>query len=199
MKWLIFLLFAAGCADPESHAASDPQSNEKASSNGQISGAATNSTVPSGFAVPGKDLGARAGSLVDVGPPTVEQAIRREAGDWANTPYKHGGTTRQGIDCSSYTMVLYKELFKIELPRTAKQQERIGKKIDRVALRAGDLVFFRTKGLGPFLKKRHVGIYLGGGEFTHASTSKGVMVSSLENSYWRKAYKVARRVLGAEP
>lgn len=121
--------------------------------------------------------------------PTTEERLRAVARHWSGTPHRLGGTSRQGIDCSGFVQRIYRDLFKIRLPRTTAQQARTGATISKKALRPGDLVFFH-----PPHKIRHVGIYLGNGEFVHASTSKGVTVSQLNNPYWRKAYWKAKRV-----
>jgi cell wall-associated NlpC family hydrolase len=86
-------------------------------------------------------------------------------------------------------MVLYENLFDIHLPRTTEGQVHAGVGLDKQDLQPGDLVFFRPS------KTRHVGIYLSGGEFAHASSSEGVMVSRLDESYWQETYWTARRVL----
>ena len=85
---------------------------------------------------------------------------------------------------------IYSELFDRPLPRTTDQLARSGRPIARRELMAGDLVFFK-----PPEYKLHVGIYLGEGQFLHASTRQGVMISRLEEAYWRNAYWTARRVL----
>lgn len=121
---------------------------------------------------------------------TTEQQLREAAGQWLNTPHKLGGLDRNGIDCSGLVMVLYRDLFNCHLPRTTRQQVRQGVTVDREQLMVGDLVFFR-----PPDKGGHVGIYLGKGEFVHATTRRGVMVSHLTQAYWRRSYWTARRVL----
>lgn len=124
----------------------------------------------------------------------MEQRLRADIEPWRGTPYKIGGTTKSGIDCSAFTRAIFDASYQMSLPRTAEEQERLGTKIDRSELQAGDLVFFRTQGMGPLFRSRHVGIYLGGGEFAHASGKNGVTVSRLDNRYWSKKYATARRV-----
>ncbi len=121
---------------------------------------------------------------------SVEQRLRILTRDWYGTPYRMGGTSRSGIDCSGFVMTAYRDLFGIPLPRTTKAQMKVGYSVAQSQLQPGDLVFFR-----PPYKTRHVGIYLGRGEFAHASSSQGVMVSHLNNRYWRGAYWAARRVM----
>ena len=123
-----------------------------------------------------------------------EQKLRDAIEPWRGTPYKIGGTTKKGIDCSAFVREIYNEVFKTELPRTAEDQESLGGKVDRAHLQSGDLVFFRTQGMGPFFKSRHVGLYLGGGEFAQASGKLGVTITRLDNDYWSKKYEGARRM-----
>ncbi len=107
---------------------------------------------------------------------------------WSGTPYQLGGMSRKGIDCSGFVAISYRSLFKVSLPRETKYQAKLGRFIPRQALQSGDLVFFKT---GRSL--RHVGIYLGGQAFLHASTSRGVMISRLDNPYWNRHYWKAKR------
>ena len=100
------------------------------------------------------------------------------------------GLSHYGIDCSGLVVVLYDTLFDRQLPRTTTAQMRIGRRIERTGLRPGDLVFFN-----PRHKLHHVGIYLGQGEFVHTSTRRGVMVSHMEDDFWRQCYLTGRRLL----
>ncbi|WP_077215002.1 S-layer homology domain-containing protein [Bacillus dakarensis] len=110
---------------------------------------------------------------------------------YIGVPYKYGGTTASGFDCSGYINVVYKELG-INLPRTTKGIATAGTYIERDNLRVGDLVIFNTFGSGP----SHAGIYIGNDEFIHSSSSKGVTISSLNDPYyWKNKYIGARRVL----
>lgn len=109
---------------------------------------------------------------------------------WKNTPYRLGGTTKKGIDCSAFTQVTLSEVFGVKLPRTTTLQAEKGKKVARNALKAGDLIFFKT-GRGP--NGKHVGVYVKDDQFMHASTKGGVIYSSLNTPYWKKVYWQARR------
>ncbi len=109
---------------------------------------------------------------------------------WRGTPYQLGGTTRRGIDCSAFTQITLQQKLGIKLPRTTIQQQATGQPVDKRQLSAGDLVFFKTGGD----KQRHVGIYIEDGLFLHASTSKGVIISRLDNPYWEKHYWKSMRV-----
>jgi len=110
--------------------------------------------------------------------------------EWRGVRYKWGGSTKRGIDCSAFVQKAYKNSFNLKLPRTTKYQHKVGKYINKNSLRLGDLVFFKTG-----WDSRHVGIYLDNGRFMHASTSKGVIISSLNNRYYKKHYWKAKRVL----
>lgn len=103
-------------------------------------------------------------------------------------PYVFGGTSRNGFDCSGYTQYVFKGSG-VSLPRTSWSQFNVGTSIEKDELQSGDLVFFTTYAKGP----SHVGIYIGGGNFIHASNS-GVKVTSLNDGYYAKSYLGARRV-----
>jgi lipoprotein Spr len=94
--------------------------------------------------------------------------------DWWATNYCLGGTTKQCVDCSGFTGMLYREIFKANLPRTASEQYNALQKINRDELKEGDLVFFKASKRGHI---SHVGYYLCNNKFVHASTSNGVIIS----------------------
>ncbi|MCW8344527.1 NlpC/P60 family protein [Vibrio sp. ZSDZ65] len=98
---------------------------------------------------------------------------------WQGVPYRLGGTNFSGVDCSAFVQAVYNDAYSVKLPRTTAQQVNIGNKVNYNNAQSGDLVFFKTG-----YKTRHVGIYLGGNTFMHASTSKGVILSRLDNPYW---------------
>ncbi len=109
---------------------------------------------------------------------------------WIGTPYCFGGSTKKCTDCSGFVQSVYKEVFGAKLPRTANQQYKHGKSIRRKLLKTGDLIFFRNWRY----KITHVGIYIGNNKFAHASSSKGVMISSIKDPYFKKRYAGARRL-----
>ena len=122
------------------------------------------------------------------GPRKLAQQLTRSALRFLGVPYVFGGTTTSGFDCSGFVQHVF-AMLGIGLPRTADAQYDVG----RPAVggpRAGDLVFFDTYG-----GVSHVGIYLGHGKFVHASSSHGVMVSHLSESYWASRYVGAKRLI----
>ena len=109
---------------------------------------------------------------------------------YQGVPYQYGGMDENGFDCSGFIKLTYWEAFQQTIPRTTEQQVKHGEPIRRDQLSAGDVVFFQTSS-----KQLHAGIYLGDNTFIHASTSKGVIRSSLDNIYWKRHYLKARRFL----
>lgn len=109
---------------------------------------------------------------------------------YMGTPYSYGGTTTSGFDCSGYTQFVFKKQG-ITIPRDTTKQYAMGTSVKKSDLETGDLVFFNTFGN----RVSHVGIYIGSNRFIHASTSKGVMISKVNDpAYWGKRYLGARRV-----
>lgn len=119
------------------------------------------------------------------------QLMVKVATGFIGAPYRFGGTSLKGIDCSSFVQRIY-GIFDVTLPRSAREQAQVGISITRDNLEKGDLVFFHTnRSLG------HVGIYIGNNEFVHASSkSKGVRVDSLDAPYYQKRFQRAIRVKG---
>jgi len=112
---------------------------------------------------------------------------------WLGTPYKYGGNTKSGTDCSGFVSSVYMEKEKMSIPRTTRDGFKNGKSIDKDDLVVGDLVFFSRQGNGKNVS--HVGIYVGEGNFMHASTSLGVTITPLEDNHWKALYLGARRYL----
>ena len=106
-------------------------------------------------------------------------------------PYKYGGKDETGFDCSGFTCFIYEKSAKIRIIPSSVDQYKIGKIISRSELIFGDLVFFNTTGRIP----SHVGIYVGNNLFAHSSVQKGVTISSLNSSYYKKRFVGARRVI----
>lgn len=116
--------------------------------------------------------------------------IIKTAEKYLKTPYRFGGDSPKGFDCSGFVKFIYDKNGK-KLPRTADVQYMQGKKVERSKLEPGDLVFFTTYAAGA----SHVGIYYGSGKFIHASSSRGVMISRLDETYWKPRYFGAKRIV----
>jgi cell wall-associated NlpC family hydrolase len=120
--------------------------------------------------------------------------VLQEASDYIGTPYRHGGSTKSGIDCSGLTKNCYAKAG-ISLPRSAAEQSQYGEKITRENLIIGDLVFFDAKNTG---KIDHVGMVTKAEGnnviFIHSTTSKGVRFDYLNEGYWQDKLREARRV-----
>ena len=110
--------------------------------------------------------------------------------NWQGTPYRWGGANKRGIDCSAFVQITLRDVYRRNVPRHTRDQANAGKRVSRGRLKQGDLVFFKTG-----WSKYHVGVYVGNGEFMHASETKGVTRSSLQSRYWDKHYWKARRIL----
>lgn len=124
---------------------------------------------------------------------SVKQVLYSQFSEWKAVKYRFGGLSKNGIDCSGFVYLTYLDNFSIQLPRTTKQQVQSGVKVSSQAdLKAGDLVFFKTG-----VRQKHVGIYLEKRTFLHVSTKKGVIISRLDNPYWKKRYWRAIRVLNS--
>jgi len=140
-----------------------------------------------------------------------EVALEQALGDFYGAPYRSGGSTPAGVDCSGLVQALYQRAG-IRVPRTVAQQYQEGTPVPREDLRFGDVVFFnrycQTRGRDIFLagilspgsddEVCHDGFYLGGGRFIHASP-RGVFISRLDAEVWRVSYCGARRYLPGEP
>jgi cell wall-associated NlpC family hydrolase len=110
---------------------------------------------------------------------------------YLGTPYKWGGTTPAGFDCSGFVLAVYREVYEITLPRTSAKMWKRGRKIPINAARPGDLVFFKG---GSFGTIDHVGIYMGNNRFAHSSTSSGVIYSGLNETYYARRFAGVRRM-----
>lgn len=110
--------------------------------------------------------------------------------EWYGVRYRYGGSTKKGIDCSAFSMEMMNTVFGVQLPRTAKEQYLACTPLTKEELREGDLVFFNTTG-----GISHVGIFLMNNKFVHASTSSGVMISDLDETYFSKRFLGGGRLI----
>lgn len=123
--------------------------------------------------------------------PSMASKIVSTAKKYIGVPYKWGGTTTKGFDCSGYVQYVFNENG-ISIPRTSSSQYyELTRKVSKSNLQPGDLVFFNTSGKGV----SHVGIYIGDGMFIHSGTTRGVVIAELFGAYWSNLYMGARRVL----
>ncbi len=125
-------------------------------------------------------------------PPKLALSIEREARSWLGTKYRYGGKERSGTDCSGMVMVVFEKAADVKLPRDSRSQQAWCKPLRRSELAKGDLVFFASKSGGS--RVSHVGIYLGDGDFIHASSSRGVIISNLSQDYYARHFHSAGRV-----
>ncbi|MBS1615641.1 MAG: C40 family peptidase [Bacteroidetes bacterium] len=141
----------------------------------------------------GTNLRAKYAALLNVLPQAIcNLALYRFIDEWYGVRYQLGGSSKEGIDCSAFIQKLYEQVFGISLLRTALMQvEETSRIKDATKCQEGDLIFFKSR------KGRisHVGLYLKNDFFVHASSSQGIMISSLDDAYWGKRFACAGRVL----
>ena len=113
--------------------------------------------------------------------------------DWYGTPYRLGGTTKKGVDCSAFSQFLFASVYGLSIPRTAREQYSLTNRISRTDLKEGDLIFFNTHG-----GISHVGVYLQNNKFVHSSTSGGVMISDIFDEYWARKFVGVGRIKNKE-
>lgn len=128
-----------------------------------------------------------------IGQSVYDEALYEFIEEWRGVPYKFGGKTKSGVDCSNFSCTLLREVYRF--PQTfyfpsAKLAEQ-GKKIQKSEAQEGDLVFFS---INQNSKISHVGIYLANNKFVHASTSQGVIINSLEEEYYKKRFSFVARI-----
>ncbi len=116
--------------------------------------------------------------------------LLRVVAGWLGTPYRYGGTTKAGADCSGFAKAVYLKVYDINLERVTVNMAQSSRRISKRNLREGDLVFFRINGR----RISHVGIYLSNNKFVHASTSRGVIVNDLDENYYSRNFAFGGRV-----
>jgi lipoprotein Spr len=112
--------------------------------------------------------------------------------EWYGVPYKYGGKTKNGIDCSNFTCTLYLNVYKRSISGTSSSIYEQCKVVSKKELKEGDLIFFKIDGN----KISHIGIYLQNNKFVHATTKKGVMIDDLDEAYYQKYYYKSGRLSG---
>jgi cell wall-associated NlpC family hydrolase len=125
---------------------------------------------------------------------SLKERMLMEIIKYLDTPYKYGGSSKNGIDCSAFTQAIFQNTFSVDLLRSARDQYTQGAVIDnREELHFGDLIFFNTR---KRVRPGHVGIYIGDNLFAHSSSKNGVIVSSLDLDYYSKRFMGGRRLDG---
>ncbi len=119
----------------------------------------------------------------------LEDALLKAYGKWEGTRYSFGGDSENGIDCSALTRRIYRSVFSFELPRISTDQIKEGTIVNRNNLKPGDILYFR-----PENRVNHTAVYIGNSLFINASSSKGVILSSLDSTYWGKYFIYGIRV-----
>ncbi len=123
-------------------------------------------------------------------PANARERLENEMDKYLGVRYRYGGTGVSGMDCSGFVSRVFYDALNISLPRSSAAQAKVGVAVRKANLAFGDLVFFKIR------RNRisHVGIYVGDNNFVHASTKLGVIVSSLEEPYYKRTYATARRL-----
>ena len=121
---------------------------------------------------------------------SIQSKLWQHYQSWKGTPYAYGGSSKSGIDCSAFVQVTMNRVANINLPRTTRTQINQGQSVRLSQLKPGDLVFFQTGA-----NQLHNGVYMGNGQFMHASSTVGVTVSELQNVYWQPRYLKSVRVI----
>ena len=132
---------------------------------------------------------AKSGTAIEKKSAAIEKKLLTSYSKWKGTKYQWGGDSKNGLDCSALTRRVYREVYDHELPRVSYDQVKTGKKVSSKELRAGDIVYFKPKKEGS-----HTAVYVGNNLFINASSSKGVVISSLKSPYWKNTFEYGVRV-----
>jgi len=116
--------------------------------------------------------------------------LLEEIDNWLGTPYKYGGTSKEGTDCSGMVLSIYKKLYSIDTKRSAYDLWQQSSTVKKDNLKSGDLVFFKIN----FKQVSHVGIYIANDYFVHASSSRGVIIDHLDTKYYAERFSNGGRV-----
>jgi cell wall-associated NlpC family hydrolase len=147
----------------------------------------------SGCSHTGRDRGGAHISSSDPGEEDLARYVAKLVRPWIGAPYKRGGTSLHGTDCSGFTKAVLSQGFGVELPRRSRDQALVGESVTIDQLRPGDLVFFDLRADRYGID--HVGLYTGGGLFAHARPRSGVVYDRLAEPTYMRGYRGARRVL----
>jgi cell wall-associated NlpC family hydrolase len=120
-----------------------------------------------------------------------DKLLIAEIAGWLNVPYKYGGKSKEGTDCSGFTTAVYKNLYNIDLYRSSEDQMKNVDIVEKSSIKEGDLLFFKISGD----KISHVGLYISKNKFMHASTKRGVVINDLTEEYYTKTFYKAGRVI----
>lgn len=139
------------------------------------------------------DFSPRGEMLAQYEPPkkylSISEALRLQYASWKGVRHRAGGADKRGVDCSGLMQAVFRDAFRVNLPRTSLEQSRMGRKVKKITeMRPGDLVFFVDRGLD------HIGVVMDRRRFLHASTKHGVIVSEFDE-YWVPRLKRISRVL----
>lgn len=130
--------------------------------------------------------------VLKTSPAVATDDVTRECRSFLGTPYRFGGMSEAGVDCSGLVHLVFKKAGEVVLPHSSKKLRTLGRKISLAQARPGDLLFFRTGYMGGV---NHVGVYIGNGRFIHASTKLGVIESGMDDDYYRRRFVEARRLI----
>ena len=130
------------------------------------------------------------GGMEQMSDTRVRQLLLQHFARWEGVPYEYGGYDRHGVDCSGFVNLTYKQVLGLDIPRSTELLAQTGRHVARNRLAIGDILVFRISAT-----VLHVGIYVGRGQFIHASKTRGVMLSELDSPYWSDVYLKAVRVL----
>lgn len=118
--------------------------------------------------------------------PSVSELLLSQYQAWKGVRHRDGGSDRKGVDCSGLVQIVFRDAFRMDLPRTSRDQIRMGRMVDAREMRPGDLVYFMDKG------GDHIGVIVADRTFLHASASQGVILSTLDGYWWPRLRRVQR-------